>query len=294
MTTMTAPTMRPRRSFIFAPGLRPGMYPKALASGADIVCVELEDGVAPSDKDQARANALALFASAPPDDGIERIVRINCLRTGFGLADVQAVLATDTPPPALMLPKVLTADEVVWLDDLLTERGHPTRLQIIIETNAALEAAHAIAGCSPRIDALLFGGVDMAADLGCSNAWEPLLYARSRVVHAAASAGIDAIDVPWLDLGDPEGMEREAILARELGFSGKGAIHPKQIAALNRVFTPDAIAVAHAERIVAAFAAADSGLVVVDGKLIERPVLREVHRVLAIAARVAAQPDSTR
>ena len=231
---------------------------------------------------------LALFAEPQSDDGVERILRINCLRTAFGLADVQAVLASDTPPPALMLPKVMTPDEVVWLDDLLTERGHATRLHIIIETNAGLEAAYDIARASPRVDALFFGGVDMAAELRCRNAWEPLLYARSRVVHAAAAVGIDAIDVPYLDLDDPEGMEQAAVLARDLGFSGKGSIHPKQIPVLNAVFTPDDAAVAHARRIIDAFTEADTGLVVIDGKLIEKPVLREMHRVLAIAERVSS------
>ena len=284
MTTENA--IRPRRSFIFAPGLRPEMYPKALASGADIVCVELEDGVAPKDKDEARRSALKLFESPQADDGVERIVRINCLRDAFGLADVQAVLATDTPPPALMLPKVKTPDEVVWLDDLLTERGHDTRLHVIIETNAGLEAVHEIARASVRIDALFFGGVDMAAELRCQNAWEPLLYARSRVVNAAAGAGLDVIDVPFLDLEDPDGMEAEAIKARELGFSGKGSIHPKQIAALNKVFAPDEAAIERAKRIIKTFEEADTGLVVIDGKLIEKPVLREMHRIVAIADRV--------
>ena len=287
MTTTTESAVRPRRSFIFSPGLKPEMFPKALASGADIVCIELEDGIAPKDKDAARVNALRIFETPQADDGIERIVRINCLRSAFGIADLQAVLATDTPPPALMLPKVMSPDEVVLLDDILTESGLDTRLHIIIETNAGLEAAHDIAGASSRIDALFFGGVDMAAELRCKNSWESLLYARSRVVHAAASAGIDAIDVPYLDLQDPGGMEREARLARDLGFSGKGSIHPKQIPILNGVFTPDEAAVAHAKRLLQAFEEADTGLVVVDGKLIEKPVLREMHRILAIAQRVS-------
>jgi (S)-citramalyl-CoA lyase len=284
--------VRARRSFIFSPGLSPKMFPKALASGADIVCVELEDGIAPKDKDKARARALSLFTEPQADDGIERIVRINCLRTAFGLDDVQAVLSSETPPPALMLPKVVGPDEIVWLDDLLCERGHTTRLHLIIETTEGLEAACDIARASPRIDTLFFGGVDMAAELGCKNAWEPLLYARSRVVHAAAGAGIDAIDVPFLDLGDPQGMEREAVLARDLGFVGKGSIHPKQIPILNRVFTPDSARVAHAKRLIQAFDEADTGLVVIDGKLIEKPVLREMHRILAIAKRVSERPHS--
>ncbi len=279
-------SVRPRRSFIFSPGLRPEIFPKALGSGADIVCVELEDGIAPKDKDQARANALKLFETPQADDGVERIVRINSLRDPFGLADVQAILATDTPPAALMLPKVKSPDEVVWLDDLLSERGHDCRLHIIIETNAGLEAVHEIARASGRIDALFFGGVDMAAELRCRNAFEPLLYARSRIVHAAAGAGLDVIDVPYLDLEDADGMKREAELVRDLGFSGKGAIHPRQIAILNDVFTPSADEIANARRILMAFEEADTGLVVIDGKLIEKPVLREMSRILAIAERI--------
>jgi (S)-citramalyl-CoA lyase len=287
MTDGVLPDVRPRRSFIFAPGLKPEMFPKALASGTDIVCVELEDGIAPKDKEEARISALSLFEQPQAEDGVERILRINCLREAFGLADIQAVLETDTPPPALMLPKVQSPEEVAWLDDLLTERGHPTRLHVIIETNGGLEAAFEIAQSSPRIDALFFGGVDMAAELRCQNAWEPLLYARSRVVHAAASAGLDVIDVPYLDLQDPQGMVTEARKAKALGFSGKGAVHPKQIAALNEVFTPSEEEIARARRIIQTFEEADTGLVVIDGKLIEKPVLREMYRILGIADRIS-------
>lgn len=283
---MTERTVRPRRSFIFTPGLKPEMFPKALASGTDIVCVELEDGIAPKDKAEARKHALALFEKPQADDGVERIVRINSMREQFGIEDVQAVLATDTPPPALMMPKVRTPDEVVQLDTLLSERGHATRLHVIIETNAGLEAAYDIAHCSGRIDAMFFGGVDMAAELRCENAWEPLLYARSRVVHAAASAGLDVIDVPYLDLEDPDGMVVAAKQAKALGFSGKGSIHPKQIAALNEVFTPSEDEIARARRVTNTFEEADTGLVVIDGKLIEKPVLRDMYRILAIADRI--------
>ncbi len=264
------------------------MYPKALSCGTDIVCVELEDGIAPKDKAEARRNALALFEVPQADDGVERIVRINSMREQFGIEDVAAVLATDTPPPALMMPKVRSPDEVQQLDVLLGERGHATRLHVIIETNAGLEAAYDIAACSPRIDALFFGGVDMAAELRCDNAWEPLLYARSRVVHAAASAGIDVIDVPFLDLDDLDGMRIAAQQAKALGFSGKGAVHPKQIAALNDVFTPSEAEIARARRVIAEFEAADTGLVVIDGKLIEKPVLRDMYRIVSIADRTSA------
>ena len=184
---MSANNPRSRRSFIFTPGLRPDMFPKALKSGADMVCVELEDGIAPKDKAQARTKALALFAQPQADDGVERILRINSMRERFGIEDVQAILASATPPPAIMMPKVRTPDEVVMLDQLLSEAGHATRLHVIIETNEGLEAAFAIAKCSSRIDGLFFGGVDMAAELRCVNAFETMIYARSRVVHAAGS-----------------------------------------------------------------------------------------------------------
>ena len=284
---MNQSIIRPRRSFIFSPALKPEMFPKALASGADIVCVELEDGIAPRDKDEARHRALELFESPQADDGIERILRINSLHEAFGIADVQAVLASQNPLPALMMPKVKSPDEVRMLDNLLTEAGHHTRLHIIIETCAGLEACYEIAHCSSRIDALFFGGVDMAAELRCENAWEALLYARSRVVHAAASAELDVIDVPYLDLEDHAGMVVAAQQARSLGFSGKGSIHPKQIAAINQVFTPSPEEVSRARRIIRTFEEADTGLVVIDGKLIEKPVLREMRRIVAIAERTA-------
>jgi citrate lyase beta subunit len=285
---MTNRLIRPRRSFIFTPGLRPDMYPKALASGADIVCVELEDGIAPKDKAEAREKALALFEQPQADDGVERIVRINSMRERFGIEDVNAILASKTPPPALMMPKVRTPDEVVILDQLLTEAGHETRLHVIIETNEGLEAAFEIAKCADRIDAMFFGGVDMAAELRCQNNYDALLYARSRVVHASAAAGLDVIDVPYLDLDDPDGMRVEAERVRDLGFSGKGSVHPKQIAALNEVFTPSEAQITRARRIISEFEKANTGLVVIDGKLIEKPVLRDMYRIVAIADRMVA------
>ena len=283
---MTNRIIRPRRSFIFIPSLRPDMFPKALASGADIVCVELEDGIAPKDKAEARQKALALFETPQADDGVERILRINSMRERFGIEDVKAVLKSKTPPPALMMPKLRTPDEVVILDQLLTEAGHATRLHVIIETNEGLEAAFEIAKCSDRIDAMFFGGVDMAAELRCQNTFDAMIYARSRVVHASAAAGLDVIDVPFLDLDDPEGMRVEAEKVRDLGFSGKGSVHPKQISALNEVFTPSDAQVGRARRIINEFEKADTGLIVIDGKLIEKPVMREMYRIAAIADRL--------
>ena len=278
--------IQPRRSFIFTPGLKPEMYPKALASGADMVCIELEDGIAPKDKEEARKKALNLFKDKQVDDGIERIIRINSVREHFGILDLQEILISENPPPAIMLPKVKTPDEVVMVDTLLTEKGHKCRLHVIIETNEGLQNAYDIGSSSSRIEALFFGGIDMAAELRCKNEWEPLLYARSRVIHAASSNGLDAIDVPYLDLEDMEGMKNLAIKARDLGFTGKGSVHPKQIAILNEVFTPDIKTIKRAERILDTFHQADTGLVVIDGKLIEKPVIREMQRIVSIAERL--------
>ena len=276
-------TIRPRRSFIFAPGNKPDMFPKAMATGADIMCVDLEDAIAPQHKDLARAATLDWFATAELDDSVECMVRINPPRTPDGMKDVQAILDSAKAPPSLMLAKVKSPAEVIALDELFDEFKIASRLQVIIETNEALEAAWEIARCSTRIDAVFFGGVDMAADLRCEYTWEALLYARSRVVHAAAGAGVDVIDVPFLDLNDMEGMKREAEAARALGFCGKGSIHPKQVPVLNEIFSPSEAEIAHAKRIVEAFEQGDSGLVVIDGKLIEKPVLRSMYRVLARA-----------
>ncbi|MGB1252894.1 MAG: HpcH/HpaI aldolase/citrate lyase family protein [Candidatus Promineifilaceae bacterium] len=286
---MQANNIRPRRSFLFAPGTAPHMFPKAVRAQPDIVCVDLEDAVAPQDKATARAQTIALFTERPAETNSELMIRINSMRSPEGLADVLAILAADGQPDSLMMPKVKTPDEVKLLDDILTEAGVPIRLQVIIETNEGLEAAAEIARASSRMDAVLFGGVDMSADLRVGSSWNALLYARQRLVHAAATAGIDVLDVPHLDLNDFDGLEREALLAKEIGMTGKGLIHPKQLATIMKVFTPSAEAIDRARRIVAAFETANSALVVIDGKLIEKPVLRNMQRILSISERMHTQ-----
>ncbi len=280
--TSNESSIRSRRSFIFVPGNRPDMLPKALGCGTDIVCVDLEDAIAPKDKAHAREQAFRHLPTADGPARVERIIRMNCLRTTEGMMDVNALLQAPVPIPAVMLPKVKGPEEVRNLSDLMDEYHLPTRLHVIIETNEALEAAVEIGRSSERIEALFFGGVDMAADLRCKSTWMALQYARSRVVHAAATSGLDAIDVPYLDLEDREGMLREATLSAELGFTGKGAIHPKQIPDINATFTPDAASIEHARQVIEAFEQSDGGLLVFKGKLIEKPVLRSFARMLAV------------
>ena len=277
---------QPRRSLIFTDGMRPEMFAKALKSGADMVCVDLEDAIAPEHKDQARKYTLPLFHGNESGDSVERLVRMNGLRTAEGLADILAVLASPTPPPALMLPKIKSPDEIHLLEELLEGRHSTIRFHVIIETNEGLEACHEIARSSPRIASLLFGAFDMAAELRVEPEWDTLLYARSRVVHAAAATGLDLIDVPYLDLENEAGLDAAAASAAALGMTGKAAIHPRQIPVINRRFTPTAEAIARARRVIDAFETSDGGLVVVDGKLIDKPVLRAMYRVLAIADRI--------
>ena len=275
-----------RRSFIFTPGLTPSMFPKAIASGADMVCIELEDGIAIKDKNEARKNTIEALKSLEVKNDVEIVVRINCQRTKFGLLDLEAFVSSGLKVKALMLPKVKTPDEITFIDDLLTDSGLDTDLHVIMETNEALENIYNIAHASKRTVALYFGGVDMAAELRVANNYQNLLYARSKLVHAGASVGIDVIDVPYLDLEDMEGMKKEAELVRDLGFTGKGSIHPKQINVLNEIFTPPQEEITKAKKILDQFSESDTGLVVIDGKLIEKPVLREMKRKILIADKI--------
>ena len=275
-----------RRSFIFTPGLKPEMFPKAIASGADMVCIELEDGIAIKDKNEARKNTIEALETLEVKSGVELVVRVNCQRTKFGLLDLEAFISAKTKVKAIMLPKVKTPDEIAFIDDLLTDCGLDTDLHVIMETNEALESIYEIANASKRNVALYFGGVDMAAELRVPNEYKNLIYARSKLVHAGASVGVDVIDVPYLDLDDMDGMKKEAELVRDLGFTGKGSIHPKQINMLNEIFTPSKEEIVKAKRIVDQFNASNTGLVVIDGKLIEKPVLREMQRKILIADKI--------
>ncbi len=279
--------VRPRRSLLFVPGLRPDMFAKALNSGADIVCIDMEDAVARNRKDEGRALTLPLFKSKTHPH-VEQMVRINGLSTPDGLKDLTAIIESASPPPAIMIPKIKSPEEVQLIETLLsTGPARAIRFCVIIETNQGLERAVEIARSSPRIDSMILGAVDMSADLRCEKAWEPLLYTRSRLVHAAASAGIDLLDVPYLNLDDPEGLRKEATGCAKLGFTGKASIHPNQIPIIHEAFTPDAKILEKARKVCAAFEQDTTGLVVVDGELIELPVVRSMYRMLAIAERLA-------
>lgn len=279
---MVEKTLRPRRSLLFVPGLRPDRFAKALNAGADIVCVDIEDAVALPRKQEARELTMPLFATPAPDN-VETMVRINPLSSEEGLKDILALKQCEVPPAAIMIAKPGSAAEIELYDELLSGNCAGIRFHVIIESTDGLANVDDIARSSDRIDSLLFGAVDMSADLRAAKKWETMLYARSRVVHAAARYDHDLLDVPWLDLDDQDGLVVEAQASNELGFTGKASIHPKQVPIINKVFSPSAEDVERARRIVAEFANNTTGLLVIDGELIERPVLRTMHRILAVA-----------
>jgi (S)-citramalyl-CoA lyase len=287
----STPVLRARRSLLFFPATRPDQLEKAVRTGTDMVCIDLEDAVASDRKEEARAAALDLLRR-PARFRAEIVLRINSPRTEDGLRDVLAVLEARVAPDALMVPKVESSEEVRWIEELL-EPGMPAvRLIPMVETCRGLEHATGIASASPRVSAVMLGGVDLSAELGCALEWDALLYARSRVVHAAKLAGVDLFDMPFLDVADADGLAAEARAAARLGFTGKAAIHPAQLPPILAAFSPGAAEIARAREVVAAYERNRGGVLLVDGRLVERPVIRAAHRTLALAAAMGTEQES--
>jgi citrate lyase beta subunit len=270
------------RSLLFSPGSRPDRVARALASRADAVCVDLEDAVAPAEKAEARKVATGFLGEA---EGPARIVRINRFGNADGLRDLLAIIEARPSEGIVFLPKVESSGEVAVVDSLLGEAGLPLGIGVLIETTGGLEHAAEIAAASPRIAFLMFGGADLAGELGTAIADMPLLYGRSRVVAAAVRAGVQVLDMPTLNFRDAEAVRKEAERARALGFTGKAVVHPDNVAAVNAAFMPGEAEIASAERIIAAAKASKAGVVVVDGRMVDRPVVRAAERVIALAAR---------
>ena len=276
------PAERIRRGLLFVPAIRPDRFPKALATGADAVCIDLEDGVAPGAKETAREQALALLAGRGPSSA-EVSLRINDAKTALGRTDLAALVESDARPDALMLPKVAGADEIRAVDAVLARGGGALPLIVQIETAAGLLAAAEIATASPHVSAVFFGAIDLSADLGCAVEWEALLYARSRVVLAAGAAGVAALDSPFMDVPALDALAEETSRVRRLGFSGKAAIHPTQVPVIQKAFAPSAAETAWARKIVAEYERQQGGVLLVEGQLIELPVVRSARRTLRIA-----------
>lgn len=264
------------RSLLFVPGARPDRFDKAAASGADAVCIDLEDAVAPHLKAEARAATLQFLAEARPGAAIG--FRINPLNTRDGLRDVLALADSAALPAFVMIPKAESAEEILQLRAVLSDDCPP--LWPLVETAAALIAAPAIAKALGGAGGVMFGGADFSASLGSDMSWDALHHARSAIVCAASIGGVDAIDVPYLDVKDEAGLRAETARVRAMGFSGRACIHPAQVDAINEIFTPTPAELSKAEKIAAAYEEAAGGVALLDGKLIEKPVLRAAQRIL--------------
>ena len=273
---------RSRRSLLFVPAIRPDRFPKALATGADAVCLDLEDGVGFGAKDDARDAALELLARRTPTRP-EVILRINDPKEDLGRRDLDAMLSAGVRPDALMLPKVSGPEEVRAVEAWLAKSGTGLPLVIQIETAAGVVHAREIGTASDSVDALFFGAIDLSADIGCTVEWDALLYARSEVVLAAALARVSAIDSPFMDVSAVERLSQESRRTRRLGFVGKAAIHPTQVAVIQKAFSPTPAEVRWARRIVDAYEKNEGGVLLVDGQLVERPVVAAAQRMLRMA-----------
>lgn len=283
--------MKSCRSWMFVPGHIDKMVRKALASQADGLMLDIEDGVLPAFKAQARTVIAAALADTPPRDQA-RFVRTNAISLPDFKADIDAIVGSNAA--GLVLAKVESpaeiAEAVALIEKLEKERGVKTKLQLIpaIESAKGVLAAPAIAAASQRVVGLMLGAEDLARDIGLparrTQEAHELVYARSALVFAATSARIQSIDQVWPDLGDTDGLTADAGQARRLGFTGKAIIHPSQIDPVNTAFSPSAADIEFAERVVAAFKDAEAkglGAVAFGGQLLDKPIVDRARAVLA-------------
>ena len=291
----TAPDARAWRSLLFVPGSRPDRYPGAVASGADLVCVDLEDAVAPQDKDDARRRVMDLMRG-PHWVAQRSALRVNAapsLECADDLAALTEVRGTSgmSPDLVVVVPKVEAAREIDGVKRPLEEAGWRPTVVAMVETARGLEVAADIAG-APGVVALFLGGVDLAADLGCALTWDGLLYARGRLVHAAALAGGRALlDVPDLDLDDVDGLEERTRSVAQLGFTGKSAIHPRQIEPIHAALAPSAEELDDARRLLDAYHRGGGGVIAFEGIMVDRPVAEAARRVVWRGSVTSSEKD---
>ncbi len=269
------------QSMLFVPGSKPDRFAKALASGADCVCIDLEDSVPPEGKAEARGAALAALAAL----GDPRLaIRINGLTTRDGLADLLALADQTVQPDLLFIPKVEAAAEIAVARGVL---GDSVGFVPLIETVKGLNAAAEIAR-EAGVAMLMFGGADFAAELGVDLAWEPLLHVRSQLVMTGAGAGVQVIDVPYIKFDNEGGLREECARAKALGCSAKAAIHPAQIAVIHEIFRPTSEQIAEAEAAEVAFAEGGGAAIRWNGKMLEAPVMRRYRQILALKGKIYA------
>jgi len=270
------------RSMLMTCALYPRQYGKAEETGADVGTIDLEDSVPAARRDEARRLALSFFKGRrEPCLRTLRTLRINSLRTPDGLRDILALLESGARPEALLVPKVDSAQDLLILQELLGRALTDTLFLVVIETAAGLCAVEEIAAATPRVRALVFGAADFSSEMGTSMSWEHMLHARSRILVAAARAGIPAMDAPCFEVQDEMALRVEVRKSQELGFHGKAAIHPCQVAAINEGFTPGPEAIDRARRIVELTERRAGQICVLDGDMIGPPMVLAARRLLS-------------
>ncbi len=267
------------RSLLFLPANRLDRLDKALASSADRVVLDLEDGVAPDAKGAARAALGDLAGGRLADLAGRMAVRINTLETPDGIRDMAAMLGWPVWPGMLVLPKVEHPAQIAQIKALAAACGWSPALLVTLETAAGIANAADIARAVPAGGAIAYGSADHMAETGGIMSAAALAHGRGQVVNAAAIARIPALDGVWLDYRDMPGLTAEAELARTMGFAGKIAIHPDQIAPINAVFTPDAKEIETARAMLDAAQRAGGGAFAFNGKMVDAPVLERARRV---------------
>jgi malyl-CoA/(S)-citramalyl-CoA lyase len=311
-----APPARPNRCQLFGPGSRPALFAKMAASAADVINLDLEDSVAPTDKAQARANVIA--ATRDVDWGRKTLsVRINGLDTPFWYRDVVDLLEqAGDRLDQIMIPKVGCAADIYAVDALVTAieratgRAKPVTFEVIIESAAGLSHVEEIAAASPRMQAMSLGAADFAASMGMQTTgiggtqenyymlregqkfWsDPWHWAQTAIVAACRTHGLLPVDGPFGDFSDDEGFRAQARRSATLGMVGKWAIHPKQVAVANEVFTPSDAAVTEAREILSAMEAAKArgeGAAVYKGRLVDIASIRQAEVIVRQSEMIAA------
>ncbi|MEG6584174.1 HpcH/HpaI aldolase/citrate lyase family protein [Dendrosporobacter sp. 1207_IL3150] len=280
--------MELRRSMLFIPGNSPGMLQNGGVFGADAVILDLEDAVAPNEKDAARI--LVAHALNNVDYGAsEKVVRINPLDT-FGHEDIKAIVPCE--PGALMVPKVQTAEDIKKVVELVAaaERTGQKAVKIValLETPQGIHEAYNIAKADQRVVALALGAEDYTAALGAKRTKEgtEIFTVRSMIVNAASAAGIQSIDTPFTDANDEEGLLQDTIVAKQFGFKGKMAINPRQVDVIHGVYNPSDTDIEWAQQVIEALRKAEaegSGVASLNGKMVDAPIVSRAHNIIFLA-----------
>ncbi len=278
---MTDPVVL-RRSLLMTSALSPDEFRALSASGADMVCADLEDGTAVDRKAEARAAVFDMFKGTAK---CRCLLRVNSLRTADGLRDILAVIDAATPPDGIILPKVNCPEDITQVADVLRPARPEIEILALIESPEGLRRVGDIAVAAPELTCLIFGTADYSAEIGSNRKWDALIYGRSRIVNAAKHAHIDAMDGAWFDPQDETGFLEELNRVIGMGFTGKISYEAAHVAPIHAALTPTSEEIEQAQRIIATAEADTVGIARLDGHMVNESIVRSARRVLAAAAR---------